>query len=122
VDRLATALSSEFDYNRLVIVVSILEDKDARGMLKVLGAIADELVVTENRSARSISAQKLAGFCRMEHIEHRVEPDFARAMALGRKLAGRDGMVCVTGSLFTVSEARIFFRHQKATREMRQDR
>jgi hypothetical protein len=30
--------------------------------------------------------------------------------------------VCVTGSLFTVSEARIYFKHQKATREMRQDR
>lgn len=122
VDRLAAALTSEFDFERLVIVVSILEDKDARGMLKVLGAIADELIVTENRSARSISAQKLADFCRMDRIEHRLEPDFARALALGRKLAGRDGMVCVTGSLFTVSEARIFFRHQKASREMRQDR
>jgi dihydrofolate synthase/folylpolyglutamate synthase len=122
VDRLATALRSEFDYERLVIVVSILEDKDARGMLKVLGAIADELIVTENRSARSMTAQKLADFCRMDRIEHRMEPDFARAIALGRKLAGRDGMVCVTGSLFTVSEARIFFRYQKATREMRQDR
>jgi dihydrofolate synthase/folylpolyglutamate synthase len=122
VDRLAAALTSEFDYDRLVIVVSILEDKDARGMLKVLGAIADELIVTENRSARSISAQKLADYCRMDRISHRTEPDFARAMALGRKLAGKDGMVCVTGSLFTVSEARIFFRHQKASREMRQDR
>ena len=37
VDRLAVALTGEFDYERLVIVVAILEDKDARGMLKVLG-------------------------------------------------------------------------------------
>jgi dihydrofolate synthase/folylpolyglutamate synthase len=105
-----------------VIVVSILEDKDARGMLNVLGAVADDLVLTENRSARSISARRLGDFCRMDGIKHKVEPDFAKAMSLARELAGRDGMTCVTGSLFTVSEARIYYRRQKASREMRQDR
>ena len=121
-DRLAAALASEFEYDRLVVVVAILADKDARGMLRILGAAADELIVTENRSARSISANKLGSLCRMEGIENTVEPDFAKAIGLARRLAGKDGMICVTGSLFTVSEARIFFRHQKATREMRQDR
>ncbi|MHB8895033.1 MAG: bifunctional folylpolyglutamate synthase/dihydrofolate synthase [Candidatus Geothermincolia bacterium] len=122
VDRLVTALSSEFDYDRLVIAVSILEDKDARSMLKVLGAIADDLVLTENRSARSISAKKLANYCRMDGIGYTVEQEFSAAMKKAISLAGRNGLVCVTGSLFTVSEARIYFRHQKATREMRQDR
>lgn len=121
-DRLAMSLSEEFDYDRLVVVVSILADKDARGILRILGAVADELIVTENRSARVISATKLGSYCRMDGIEHKVEPDFPKAMDLARKLAGPGGMVCVTGSLFTVSEARIYFRHQKATREMRQDR
>ena len=51
-----------------MIVVSILEDKDARGMLKVLGTVADELVLTENRSASS-SASTLASVCRMDSIE-----------------------------------------------------
>lgn len=122
IDRLATALTSEFDYDRLVVVVSILEDKDARGMLKVLGAVADEVVLTENRSARSVSAQKLASYCRMDGVKHQTEQDFASAMKKAISLAGKQGMVCVTGSLFTVSEARIYFRRQKATREMRQDR
>lgn len=122
IERLAASLANEFDYGCLVVVVSILEDKDARGMLKVLGAISGELILTENRSARSLAASRLADYCRMEGIEHHVEPDFARAMILARRLAGAGGMVCVTGSLFTVSEARIFFRHQAATREMRQDR
>lgn len=121
-DRLAAAVTGEFDYERLVVVVSILEDKDARGMLKILGSIADEIVLTENRSARSIPAAKLGSFCRMEGIAHRVEPDFARAMRLAYNIAGREGMICVTGSLYTVSEARIYFKHQKASREMRQDR
>lgn len=121
-DRLAAAITGEFDYERLVVVVSILEDKDARGILKVLGSVADEIIVTENRSARSIPALKLGSYCRMEGIANKVEPDFARAMRLAYNGAGRDGMICVTGSLYTVSEARIYFKHQKASKEMRQDR
>ena len=121
-DRLAAALTGEFDYERLVIVVAILADKDARGMLKVLGSIADELILTENRSARCISAQRLGDFCRMDRQEHQVEPDFSKAMKLAYNSAGRQGQICVTGSLYTVSEARIYFRQQKASREMRQDR
>jgi len=121
-DRLAAALTGEFDYKRLVVVIAILEDKNARGMLKVLGAIADEVIVTENRSARSISAPRLGSYCRMAGIKHQVEPDFSKAMKLAYNSAGPRGLICVTGSLYTVSEARILFRHQKASREMRQDR
>ena len=122
IDRLAAALTGEFDYERLVVVVAILADKDARGMLRLLGAVADEVIVTENRSARSVSAQRLSDFCRMERIRHKAEPDFVRAMKLAYNSAGTRGMICITGSLYTVSEARILFRHQKASREMRQDR
>jgi dihydrofolate synthase/folylpolyglutamate synthase len=121
-DRLAAAVTGEFDYDTLVVVVSILDDKDARGILRIIGSVADELVLTENRSARSIPASRLASFCRMEKIKHRVEPDFSSAMELAYRVAGTRGMICVTGSLYTVSEARIYFKHQKASKEMRQDR
>jgi dihydrofolate synthase/folylpolyglutamate synthase len=121
-ERLASTLLEEFDYKRLVMVVSILEDKDARGILRILGAVATDLIVTENRNPRSFSAKRLGVFCGMEGIKHRVEPDFPSAMRLGYNIAKQDGLICVAGSLYTVSEARIYFKHQRASREMRQDR
>lgn len=122
IDRLAAAITGEFEYEKLVVVVAVLGDKDARGMLRILGAIADELVVTENRSTRSIRAERLGGLCRIEGIECRAEPDFSKAFTFARELAGPDGLVCVTGSLFTVSEVRIHTRRQKPSKEGRQDR
>ncbi len=122
VERLVATLTGDFDYEKLVIVVAILADKDARGMLRLLGAAADELVVTENRSARSIRAGRLGSYCRMDRIRHSVQPDFSKAVELAYNIAGQHGLICVTGSLYTVSEARILFKHQKASREMRQDR
>lgn len=122
VERLVAALTGEFDYEKLVVVAAILADKDARSMLKLLGSAADVLVLTQNRSARSMRADRLASYCRMEGIEHSVEPDFSKALERAYNIAGHDGLICVTGSLYTVSEARIFFKRQKASREMRQDR
>jgi dihydrofolate synthase/folylpolyglutamate synthase len=121
-ERLASTLLEEFDYKKLVVVVSILEDKDARGILRILGGIATDLIVTENRSPRSISAKRLGAFCRMEGIKHVVESDFPSAMRLAYNVAGQKGLICIAGSLYTVSEARIYFKHQRASREMRQDR
>jgi dihydrofolate synthase/folylpolyglutamate synthase len=121
-ERLASTLIEEFDYKKLVIVVSILEDKDAKGIMRVLGAVATDLIVTENRNPRSIPAGRLGSLCGTEGIEHRVEPDFPSAMRLAYNIAGKNGLICVTGSLYSVSEARIYFKHQRASKEMRQDR
>lgn len=122
VDRLVAAITSEFDYDRLVFVVAILEDKDARGIIRVLSKTADEIIVTENRSSRSIPARKLGSFCRMERVENRVAPDFSKAVKLAYNIAGWNGLICITGSIYTVSEARIYFRYQRESREMKQDR
>ncbi|MBN2169318.1 MAG: hypothetical protein JW738_08745, partial [Actinobacteria bacterium] len=121
-DRLAITLTGEFDYDRLIIVVSILDDKDARGIIKILGAVADEIIVTENRNHRAISARRLAAYCRIAGAEPLIEPDFSEAVKLAYQRSGLNGMICITGSLYTVSEARIYFKHQKVSREMKQDR
>lgn len=120
--RLASTLIGDFECENLALVVSISSDKDARGILSILGRIAGTLILTENRSSRAFPADKLERFCRMEGIDCIVEPDFPKAMELAYNSAGREGMICVTGSLFTVAEAKIFFKRQKASREMRQDR
>lgn len=121
-DRLVSAVTGEFDYEKLVFVVSILGDKDARGIVRTLGRAADTIVLTENRSSRCLPARRLASYCKMERVPCEVEPDFPKALRLAYNIAGHDGLVCITGSLYSVSEARIYFRHQRASREMRQDR
>lgn len=122
IERLVSTISEDFDNEPIIFVVAILRDKDARRMVRALGSIADEIVVTENRNARSMSAVRLGNLCHLERIPYRVEPEFSRAIGLAYNSARRNGMVCVTGSLYTVSEARVIFRRQRRTREAGQDR
>jgi dihydrofolate synthase / folylpolyglutamate synthase len=87
-----------------VIVVSVLDDKDAAGMLAALSALGGRLVATSSSSPRALPAAELAALGRpfFEHVEVVAEP--ADAVARGRELAGDEGALLVTGSLYLLAD------------------
>jgi len=87
-----------------VIVASILADKDAEAMLAPLSRAGGTLVATASRSARALPADELAA--RARPFFGRVEPvaDPAAALERGRELAGEQGAVLVTGSLYLLAD------------------
>jgi dihydrofolate synthase/folylpolyglutamate synthase len=109
---LATALEDEFDFERLVAVVAVLDDKDAAGLLSELERVADEVVVTTNASPRALPAAALAavaaevfGDSRVT-VAARLDDAIERAVALAETGPLGGGGVLVTGSIVTVGEAR----------------
>ena len=89
---------------RYVVVASILRDKDADGMLAALSAVGDTLVATESSNERALSADELATlggrwFPRTETVAAPAE-----ALRRARELAGVDGAVLVTGSLYLLAD------------------
>ena len=89
----------------LVAVVSILEDKDAAGMLASLLPRCSSVVFTASASPRALSPATLQSLAaQLDGPATRVEPDPARAVALAREMAGEDGAVLVTGSIYLVAD------------------
>jgi dihydrofolate synthase / folylpolyglutamate synthase len=91
-----------------VLVVSILADKDAEKMLMSLFPIK-RVVTTESTNPRARSAEELARIAAQLGDDHRfssIEPiaDPRQALARARELAGRDGAVLVTGSLYLLAD------------------
>jgi dihydrofolate synthase/folylpolyglutamate synthase len=93
----------------LVVVLSVLDDKDATSMLRALLPHADALVCTSNANPRALPpatlaslTQQLGGAC--SEMEPLVEPDPHRALARARDLAGPDGAVLATGSIYLVAD------------------
>jgi dihydrofolate synthase/folylpolyglutamate synthase len=89
---------------RYVIVSSILEDKRPELMLRALSVLGDTLVATQSSSGRAVPAEGLAELAgpHFETVEAVREP--ARAVECARALAGRDGAVLVTGSLYLLAD------------------
>ena len=93
------------DHGRVVAVVSILDDKDAAGMLSALGESIDELVLTHAGNPRALSPGTLLSLARQVHGPHgEIVSHPRQAMARARELAGPDGVVIATGALKLVGD------------------
>jgi dihydrofolate synthase/folylpolyglutamate synthase len=118
---LAAAVSRDFSFRRLVGVVAILGDKDARGILAALEPVLDEIVITHNNSPRALDVATLAEYARDAFGEERVHTaaTLPGAVELAVELAEDDGGfdggmvsgagVLITGSVVTAGEARALF-------------
>jgi dihydrofolate synthase / folylpolyglutamate synthase len=114
-ERLVGALRESFRFDRLIFVLGILRDKDARAMLRWLVPAADEIVATRSASPRSLEPSELANLATNHGVNARIAPDVADALSQARKLAGDGDLICVTGSLTVVGEARALLHPQPAS-------
>jgi dihydrofolate synthase/folylpolyglutamate synthase len=89
----------------VVALVTVLADKDWRGMLRALAPVVDRFVLSTAPTApsgRVWHPEEALAFARGEGWTAEIEPDFDRALAR----AGEVGeTVLVTGSFHTVGDA-----------------
>jgi dihydrofolate synthase/folylpolyglutamate synthase len=105
IEALTASLPEFLAGRRLVTVVSILDDKDAGAMLAALLPHCDALVCTACASPRALPAATLASLA--EQLGTRaaaVEPDPRKALDRANELAGGDGVVLATGSIYLLAD------------------
>src|SRR5262249_5063322 len=66
------AVTEEFSFRRLVVVLGTLADKDVATELELLEPVADQLVVTRNSSPRAMPVEQLAAIAVEVFGEDRV--------------------------------------------------
>jgi dihydrofolate synthase/folylpolyglutamate synthase len=103
---LAHALGSYFTFDDVTIVLAILEDKDAAGIIEALAPVGTRFIVTNAPSERSRTARDL-GFLVADKVGEEkvvIEPDPVVALAMARGYAANSlkGAVVVTGSITLV--------------------
>jgi dihydrofolate synthase/folylpolyglutamate synthase len=105
---LKKALEEEFPHRRLILVLGIMGDKEIGKMMSNLAPLADLLVLTRPNMERAASLELLR-----KHASPWKKPaleigDVGGALEKARGEAGREDLVVVTGSLYTVGEARAY--------------
>ena len=104
---LAETMASAFIWDRLIVVLGMLGDKDVAGVVDQIVPLADELIVTAPRSQRAAPAERLAKEAlRLVGAEARIAATVEGAVAQAIELAGETDAILVTGSFTTVAEAR----------------
>jgi dihydrofolate synthase/folylpolyglutamate synthase len=89
----------------LVVVLSVLDDKDAAAMLSELVPLCDEIVCTRTANPRALPPATLASLTeQLGGPPTRIEADPRRALQLARAMAGPEGAVLATGSIYLVGD------------------
>ena len=118
---LGAALDRDFDFARLIGVLSIFADKDATGILTALEPYLTEVVITQNSSPRALDAYELAETARDIYGEERVHVAedlpgaYAQAVELAEDAEVQSGSgIIITGSVVTAGDARAMFGKEPA--------
>jgi dihydrofolate synthase/folylpolyglutamate synthase len=118
---LASALREEFAFRRLVAVVGVMRDKDARGILAELEPVVDEVILTGSGSPRAMGIDDLTAAAQEVFDDSRLRvvarlPDAIEVAidsatdAADPDSAGISGVgVIITGSVAMVGAARTLF-------------
>ena len=110
---LATAIRDAFPNpaSRPLVLLGVLADKDARGIIEALAPVVSGFAVTQPGSLRALPAQALGALV-LEVTGTEPRAAFASvAEALAALVSHADDGLIVTGSITTAGEARALLRN-----------
>ena len=96
-----------------VLVLGVLRDKDLKGICAKFGPLAKRAVATSPRTKRAFKAEEVAKALEDYCPDVTVVEDVADAVQSAMRMAGPDGSVLVTGSLYMVGEAKQWWGSKK---------
>lgn len=105
------SLTNEFEYDKLHIVFGVMEDKNYGEMVRRTLKFSDSFYFVELPLKRALSSTTLA--FRFPELKNRIQfrKEFKDAIARLIPSTNRNDLICVTGSLYVVSEAKKYFGH-----------
>lgn len=104
---LKKTLEEDFVYERLILVLGILSDKNIQGILDIITPITDTIIVTKSHNERACDPSKLKEMIGRKEVL--VKNEISDAIDYAKKVAKKQDLICITGSLFTVGESKDYF-------------
>ena len=91
---------------KAVVVLGMSSDKDPFAVVGALASIAQAMVLTKADHPRAADLSSVGFKSILPDIDVIISPHVPEALRAARRLAGEDGVLLVTGSVFVCAEAR----------------
>ena len=102
---LRSALSSYYEERRIIFVFGAMRDKAIAEISEILFPLAESVIATCAENPRSATPEEIRNAASRTNSEIIACRDVEPALERARALAGVDGIVVVTGSIYVVGEA-----------------
>lgn len=107
-DMLKNTLEKDFVYEKLILILGVLKDKDFKKMISYIAPISDIIIATKSNNIRASNPRMLREAIEKSGYEKEVLTidSISEAIEHAKLKAAKDDIICISGSLFTVGEAR----------------
>ena len=101
---LKETIKGNFKYNKLILVLGISNDKDIKGICKEFIPLSDKVILTKADNPRATEPEALAQY--FNGKDTYITRNVKEAKKISWRIANREDLILVTGSLFVVGEFR----------------
>jgi dihydrofolate synthase/folylpolyglutamate synthase len=102
---LAQCLNPSLEYQRLILVLGMMADKEIEKMLAQILPRADYAIFTRPVYERALNPEELLSRAKAWDVASHAEQSLPQALEQAQNLAAPEDLILVCGSLFTVGEA-----------------
>ncbi len=106
VNEMAKSVEELFEYKRVIVILGIMRDKQAGDILKKLSTFAGHFILVRPNQKRSENPVRLKEILSRYNASCEIIENIKKAIRKVKQTALPDDMVCITGSIFTVGEAK----------------
>ncbi len=103
---LAYSIGNDFDFEQLILVLGVMEDKDISNILKGILPLANRVIYTRPAYYRAADPHHVMDMAKEFGKAGEVHFSLSTAIDRARDLADNGDLILITGSLFTVGEAK----------------
>jgi dihydrofolate synthase/folylpolyglutamate synthase len=103
---LKNTIKEYFNYQNLILVFSCCKDKNVNSVAREIFPLAKEVILTKIKFIRAAEPEDIAK--KTKEFQQRVviEKDLTKALKYAVKTSRHEDLICITGSLYLVGEAR----------------
>ena len=112
IKKVAESIQKLFSYARAIVVLGLMKDKPSNEILKILSNFGDQFILVRPNQKRSENPQRLKEILGQYKIPCEVIETIPKAIRKIKQFVQPDDIVCITGSIFTIGEAKLFLKNE----------
>jgi dihydrofolate synthase/folylpolyglutamate synthase len=108
-------LKNDFRYNKLFFIIGVLKDKNIKSMIKPIISNSQYIITTQSNNDRALNSEEIEKIIKKQNKNLKVDnkKHIKDAIQHALSLIQKNDLLCISGSLYTVSEAREYFKKNR---------
>lgn len=110
---LKESIDTYFSYNKIILILGILADKEVVKMVKEITSIVNKVILTTPHSDRAENPEKLLDSIENHKDEVEIIQDYREAYKRALDIAEEEDLILISGSLYMIGDMRKVIRNYR---------